>query len=108
MFVSTVLRAPTCRTFVSAPIKRANFRHGTFRKFTTTPPAPKSNTNLFIGVGAFTAAAVGYYLYNSSSDTAREASTAAKSAVQTGKVAAKFTPTKDDYQKVCVGLQSTQ
>jgi cytochrome c peroxidase len=43
---------------------------------------------------------VAWYFY-SASDTVRGATTSIKSAVQSGKVAVNFVPTKGDYQKVC-------
>ncbi|KAG1715774.1 hypothetical protein ID866_1398 [Astraeus odoratus] len=101
MSLAAVLRTPVRRAVFSAPVRRAELRPTTFRKFTTNapPPAPKSNTALYASIAAFTAAAAGYYFYTSSSDTAREAATAAKSTAQAGKAAVKFTPTKADYQK---------
>ncbi|KAH7889082.1 heme peroxidase [Phlebopus sp. FC_14] len=94
-------RAPIRKTVFSASFRRAEVRASSFRKFSTAPPsAPKSNTALYAGLGAVAFTGVAYYLYTSSSDTAQEASTGVKSAVQAAKAATKFTPTKDDYQKV--------
>lgn len=47
---------------------------------------------------------VAFYVYTSSSDTAKEAGSAARSGAQAVKVAANFVPTKADYQKVRVHL----
>ncbi|KIJ60031.1 class II peroxidase [Hydnomerulius pinastri MD-312] len=97
-------RAPARKAVFSASFRRAGaeLRLNSFRKFSTEvpPSAPKSNTGLYAGLGAVAFSGVAYYLYTSSSDTAREASTTVKSAVQTVKAGAKFTPTKADYQKV--------
>ncbi|KAI6037578.1 heme peroxidase [Pisolithus marmoratus] len=102
MSLAATLRVPVRRAVFSASVRRAEFRPNAYRRFTTggPPPAPKSNTVLYASIAAFTAAAAGYYLYNSNSDTSREAATAIKSAAQAGKAATKFTPTKEDYQKV--------
>ncbi|KAI6021603.1 heme peroxidase [Pisolithus microcarpus] len=102
MSLAVTLRAPVRRAVFSTSVRGVEFRPKAYRRFTTEgpPPAPKSNTALYASIAAFTAAAAGYYLYNSNSDTSREATTAVKSAVQSGKAATKFTPTKDDYQKV--------
>lgn len=73
-----------------------------FRKYSTesTPtPQQKSNTALYAALGSVAVAGLGYFIY-ASSDTAKEAGTAAKSAGQAIKVAANFVPTKEDYQKV--------
>jgi cytochrome c peroxidase len=84
---------------------RTNFTRAPARKFSTptgTPP-PKSNTNLYIGLGLGAALAGGaLYIYSSSSATAKEAGSAAKSAVQVAKAASNFTPSKEDYQKAGV------
>ncbi|KIJ04766.1 hypothetical protein PAXINDRAFT_164804 [Paxillus involutus ATCC 200175] len=104
MSFTAAFRAPVRRTVFSTSCRRAGteVRANSFRKFSTEvpPPAPKSNTALYAGLGAIAFGGVAYYLYTSSSDTAKEASTAVKSAAQTAKVATKFTPTKADYQKV--------
>lgn len=96
------LRAPLRRAALSST-PRAPLRTS-FRKFSTPPssPAPKSsNTLLFVGVGAAALLGGGVYVYSSSDATAREANTAVKSVMQSVKSKANFTPTKEDYQKVC-------
>ncbi|KAG6817497.1 hypothetical protein H0H87_008122 [Tephrocybe sp. NHM501043] len=94
-----LLRVPIRRVAVAGirATPRANFR-ASFRHNSTAAPkqAPKSNTGLFLGIGALVAAAGGFYLYSNSD----EAATAAKSGVQASKVKANFVPTKEDYQKV--------
>lgn len=99
------LRVSTRRAaFSTVPSTRATPVRSAFRKYSTTPPPPEaksSNTMVFAGIGLAALAGAGYYVYASSSDSAKEASTAVKSAVQAGKVITKFVPTKDDYQKVC-------
>lgn len=98
------LRVSTRRAaFNAAPRARATPVRSAFRKYSTTPPPPEaksSNTMLFVGVGLAALTGAGYYVYASSSDSAREASTALKSAAQAGKAITKFVPSKDDYQKV--------
>ncbi|KAH9040182.1 heme peroxidase [Lactarius pseudohatsudake] len=91
-FRASARRAP----LVSARIPKASFR-SSFRKYSTEAPPPKSsNTALYATIGLALVGGIGYYTY-SSSDTA---ATTAKSGVQATKAALKFTPTKDDYQKV--------
>ena len=75
-----------------------------FRKYSTeSPPNPEpksgSNTGLYAALGGIAVAGLGYFIYTSS-DTAKEAGTAAKSVGQAAKVAANFVPSKEDYQKV--------
>lgn len=96
----TLLRAPIRRAAVSTATPRATFR-SSYRKFSTNPPPPSksSNTGLFAGVGIAALAAGAYYYYTVSL-TGADAGTAAKSAIQSAKAAAKFTPSKEDYQKV--------
>ncbi|TDL15306.1 heme peroxidase [Rickenella mellea] len=95
----SVLRAPLRRAFFSAT-PRAPVRT-TFRKFSTPPTTPKSsNTLLYTSLGAAVAIGAGLYVYNSSSATAKEAATTIKSVTQVVKSKTKFTPTKEDYQKV--------
>ena len=95
-------RAPLRRQIFSASFKRAELRTSSFRKYSTNPPpAAKSSTGLYVGLGAVAVGGgLAYYLYASSSDTAKETSTALKSAAQSAKAATKFVPTKEDYQKV--------
>ncbi|KAG1806117.1 cytochrome C peroxidase [Suillus subaureus] len=98
----TAIRAPLRRQALSASFKRAQLRTSSFRKYSTeVPPATKSNTGLYVGLGAIVlGGGVAYYFYGSSSETAKVASTALKSAAQSAKVATNFVPTKEDYQKV--------
>ncbi|KAG1863817.1 heme peroxidase [Suillus subluteus] len=96
------IRAPLRRQALSASFKRAELRTSSFRKYSTeAPPAAKSNTGLYVGLGAVVlGGGVAYYLYGSSSETGKVTSTALKSAAQSAKVATNFVPTKEDYQKV--------
>ncbi|KZO98799.1 class II peroxidase [Calocera viscosa TUFC12733] len=66
-----------------------------------TAPGGGSNTLLYL-LGAAAVAGGGYWYYSagSASNVGKEAGTAAKSVAQAVKAATKFTPTKDDYQKV--------
>lgn len=99
--LSTFLRAPARRAVFTASIPKAPVRRqAAFRRFSTAPPSEpaKSNTALYAALGAATVAGLGYWFY--ASDAGREAVTAAKSGVQSGKVALNFTPAKEDYQKV--------
>ncbi|KAG1725426.1 heme peroxidase [Suillus paluster] len=95
-------RAPLRRQALSASFRRAELRTSSFRKYSTeAPPAAKSNTGLYVGLGAaILGGGVAYYLYSSSSETAKATSTALKSVAQSAKVATNFVPTKGDYQKV--------
>ncbi|KAK2464341.1 hypothetical protein APHAL10511_003798 [Amanita phalloides] len=95
-----LLRAPIRRAVVSAATPRAAFR-SSYRRFTTGTPPPKtsSNTGLYAGLGIAALAAGAYYFY-AISPSGADAGTAAKSAIQAAKAAAKFSPTKEDYQKV--------
>lgn len=83
---------------------RAGFRGSNFRRFNSTnaPQGSKSNTGLFLGVGAVLAAggAAAYFF----TDTGKEAGTSVKGGVQSAKVKTNFVPTKDDYQKACKGF----
>jgi cytochrome c peroxidase len=97
----TLLRAPIRRVAVSAATPRAAFR-SSYRRFSTNPPPPppkSSNAGLFAGFG-IAALAGGAYYYYAISPAGADAGTAAKSALQSAKAAAKFTPSKEDYQKV--------
>ena len=91
-------RAPLYRSVLAA---KTNLFRAPARKFTTptgsTPP-PKSGSGLYIGLGIGAVALIGGAFYVSS--TSEDAGTVAKSAIQAAKVAANFTPTKEDYQKV--------
>lgn len=100
------IRAPLRRQAWSASFKRPQLRTSSFRKYSTeAPPAAKSNTGLYVGLGAVVlGGGVAYYLYDSSSETAKVTSSALKSAAQSAKVATNFVPTKEDYQKVCSNL----
>jgi cytochrome c peroxidase len=95
------LRAPIRKAAFSVSIPKAQLRT-TFRTFSTppTPPPPKTkNTAFFTGLGAAAAVGIAFYFYTST-DAGKEAGSAVKSGIQAAKVKAKFTPTKDDYQKV--------
>lgn len=96
------IRAPLRRQALSASFKRPQLRTSSFRKYSTeAPPTAKSNTGLYVGLGAvILGGGVAYYLYDSSSETAKVTSSALKSAAQSAKVATNFVPTKEDYQKV--------
>lgn len=94
-------RAPLRNVFT---IRASGFIRVPARKFSTptSTPSSKSNTTLYIGLGVGAALAGGtLYIYSSSSDTAKEAGAAMKSAVQAAK-AANFKPSKEDYQKVVI------
>ncbi|OJT07412.1 Cytochrome c peroxidase, mitochondrial [Trametes pubescens] len=100
------LRASARRAGAAAPAARASrtaLRNPAFRKFSTeVPPTPKKSSNaaLLGALGAAAIGGVGFWVYTSSSDSAREAGTAVKSGVQAAKVAANYVPTQEDYQKV--------
>ncbi|KAI0339924.1 cytochrome c peroxidase [Trametopsis cervina] len=100
----SALRASARKAFVPAPAAartRLAFRTNAIRRYSTETPAPKSNTALFAGIGAVAAVAgVSWYIFASDSDAAKTAGTAVKSGVQSAKVAANFTPSKEDYLKV--------
>ncbi|KAF8639573.1 hypothetical protein AX17_001475 [Amanita inopinata Kibby_2008] len=95
----SLLRTPIRRAVVYATTPRAAFR-SSYRRFSTPPPGPKpkSNTALYTGIGAVVA--LGAYAFYFYSDSGKETATAIKSGVQNAKVATKFVPTKEDYQKV--------
>lgn len=102
MSFSASLRAPIRRAASKASaVPKAQFR-SSYRRFSTPstpPPAAKSNTGLFAGVGAVVAVGgLAYYFYGS--DAGREAATAVKSGVQGVKAKTNFTPSQADYQKV--------
>ncbi|KAI0630420.1 cytochrome c peroxidase [Trametes polyzona] len=100
------LRASTRRVAAAAPAARASrtaFRNPAFRKYSTeTPQPPKKSSNaaLLGALGVAAIGGVGFWVYASNSDSAREAGTAVRSGVQAAKVATNFVPTKEDYQKV--------
>lgn len=77
---------------IASRAKTTAFR-STFRRYSTEPPAPKSNTGLYIGIAALVGGGATYFLYDSN---------AAKSGAQSVKVKANLTPTQEDYQKVRV------
>lgn len=98
-----VLRAPARRAaFVASPARlRAPTRiRNSFRQYSSAPEPKSSNVALYGAIGAAALAAGAYYVYASSSDTAKEAGTAVKSATQAVKVKTNFVPTKEDYQTV--------
>jgi cytochrome c peroxidase len=102
MSFNIVLRAPVRRAVFSTPFPKAQLRTS-LRRYSTPPsppPGPKSKFGLYATLGVAAIGGVGFYLYSSNSDTAKEAVSALKSGVQVGKAKAHFTPTKEDYQKV--------
>lgn len=103
MFASAVrssLRSSSRLATRSAVQSRVStFRGSGFRKYSTEAPKSSSNTLLWAGLGAAAVGGVAWYIY-SSEDTIKGAETALKSGVQSGKVAANFVPTREDYQKV--------
>lgn len=97
-----MIRAPMRRAVLSTSFPKAQLRTS-IRRYSTSPnppPASKSNFGLYAALGVAAIGGVGFYLYSSNSDTAREAVSALKSGVQVGKAKTGFTPTIDDYQKV--------
>ncbi|KAG6812710.1 heme peroxidase [Tricholoma furcatifolium] len=95
-----LLRNPLRRAAVSSirATPRTTFRAGFRHNSTAAPkPAPKSKSNLYIGLAAFAAAGVASYFYFSEES---EAGAALKSGVQASKAAVPFVPTQEDYQKV--------
>jgi cytochrome c peroxidase len=107
--VRTSARRAANFTAPAARSSRQTLRTNGFRRgySTTEPPASgtgqKTSYTLPIGVGAVLAAAGGYYFLTS--DAPRQAETLGKEAVQIAKAATHFTPSKEDYQKVCNGRQ---
>lgn len=94
-----LIRAPIRRAVASAAPRTAV--RSSFRRFSSNaPPPPKSssNTALYTSLGVL-ALATGAYYYYVLSPAGVDATTAAKSAIQSAKAAAKFTPSKEDYQK---------
>ena len=106
------LRLSLRKTAVPAPsraARAARIRAPAVRKYSTEtplpPPSPKaSNTTLYAGLGAAALGGVAFWVYTSSSDSAKAAGTALKSGAQAAKVAANFVPTKEDYIKVRIAL----
>ncbi|KIP06974.1 class I heme peroxidase [Phlebiopsis gigantea 11061_1 CR5-6] len=102
------LRVSLRKAAVPAPsraARAARFRAPAVRKYSTeTPPPPpppkSSNTTLYAGLGAAALGGVAFWVYTSSSDSAKVAGTAVKSGAQAAKVAANLVPTKEDYIKV--------
>ena len=98
------LRASTRRINLAAPagrLPRTAARNPVFRKYSTEPPKKSSNAALFGALGAATVGGIAFWVYASNSDSAKEAGSAVRSGVQSAKAATNFTPTKEDYQKVC-------
>lgn len=100
----TLLRAPLRKPF-PLPFPRAQLKvtsRPSFRKFSTPPsppPAPKkSNTGLYLGLGA--AIAAGGFAYYYFEGSGKEAGSAIKAGVQVVKAKANFVPSQADYQKV--------
>ena len=100
-------RTSARKAWAPAPVAartRVALRSNAFRRFATEsappPQAPKSNNNLlYVGIGAAAIGGVTWYIF-SDSDAAKVAGTAVKSGAQAAKVAANFTPSKEDYLKV--------
>lgn len=84
------------QTALRSSIPKAQLR-SSFRKYSTSPPQPpaaKSNTGLLVGLGAaLLVGGVGAYYYGTNP-------AGVPGVVQAAKAATKFTPTKEDYQKV--------
>ena len=99
------LRASARRVNVAASagrLPRTALRNPAFRKYSTEAPKKSSNAALIGAVGVAALGGAAFWVYASSSDSAKEAGTAFKSGAQAAKVAANFVPTKEDYQKVCL------
>jgi hypothetical protein len=94
----SALRSSARRSLFSASFHRTQLRPA-FRKFSTNPPPPppeaKSNTGLYVSLALLAAGGATYYVYSSDSGA-----NIFKSGAQSTKALVKFTPTKDDYQKV--------
>ncbi|TFY62568.1 hypothetical protein EVJ58_g3782 [Rhodofomes roseus] len=97
------LRASLRKAPLNAVRPARAVRSAGIRRYTTEVPKPeapkKSNTALYAGLGVAAVGGIAFYVYTSSSDTAKEAGTLAKSGAQAAKVAANFVPTKEDYEK---------
>ncbi|KDQ55746.1 hypothetical protein JAAARDRAFT_37172 [Jaapia argillacea MUCL 33604] len=100
----SMLRAPVCKAAFSTPSVSQFALRNQFRRFATGPassePVKSGGKSWLIGGGLLAFGGVGYYLYSTNPDLFKEAGTAAKSSVQAAKVATKFTPAQEDYQKV--------
>ena len=97
-------RASTRRVNLAAPagrLPRTAVRNPAFREYSTEPPKKSSNGALIASLGVAALGGAAFWVYSSSSDSAKEAGTLFKSGAQAAKVAANFVPTKEDYQKVC-------
>jgi cytochrome c peroxidase len=90
----SALRAPIRKAAFSPQFIKASQLRASCRRFTTPPPPPKakSNTGLYLALGAVlgSGGAAYYFLSDSSFATTTHAPVKAVS----------FTPTKEDYQKV--------
>lgn len=108
---ASVLRNPLRTALRRSAARPAQFRQTFNRQFSTPPPPPapaaKSNTALYLTLGAVAAGGLGYYFLSDSS-AAKEAGTSVKSGVQAAKVKANFVPTKEDYIKVSRSLSILQ
>ncbi|GJE92738.1 ascorbate peroxidase domain-containing protein [Phanerochaete sordida] len=101
------LRASVRRAAAPAPaaLRRSAFR-SSVRRYSTEPPPPSppppksSNATLYGALGAAALGGVVFWIYTSSSDSAKSAGSAVRSGVQGAKAAANFTPTKEDYIKI--------
>lgn len=99
------LRASARRANLVAPaarLQRNAVRNPAFRKYSTEAPKKSSNAALLGALGAAALGGAAFWVYSSSSASAKEAGTALKSGAQAAKVAANFVPTKEDYQKACL------
>ncbi|KZP34409.1 class II peroxidase [Athelia psychrophila] len=96
------LRAPARRAAVQLRGVPKSQLRSSFRRYTTETPPPKasSNAGLYFGLGAVALGGVGYYLFSSESNAAKETVSAAKGGIQAAKAKANFVPTQEDYQKV--------
>lgn len=97
----SVIRNPLRTALRRTAARPVQFRQSFNRNFSTPPPTPaaKSNTALYLGLGAVAVGGLGYFFLSDSS-AAKEAGTSVKSGVQVAKVKANFVPTKEDYIKV--------
>ncbi|KAF8658276.1 hypothetical protein AX16_002052 [Volvariella volvacea WC 439] len=93
-----LLRNPLRRAALTSSIPKSVRPRPAFRKFSTEPPAPKSNTTLYAGIGL--AAIVGGAAFYYFSDSTKDAQTAAKSGLQSVKAKTPFTPSQADYQRI--------
>jgi cytochrome c peroxidase len=94
MFSFSVLRAPIRKAAFSPKFVKSSQLRASCRRFTTSPPppgAPKSNTSLYVGLGAVVAAGGAAYYFLSDTNSAK---------IHIPVKPVSFTPAKEDYQKV--------